>query len=108
MRKLALYEVPFIVDNTRRPFAADYRSRLQDMIAHDRRGEAVEYFMAAVHAESVRLAHEHLGLVEGLEGDGSHAGPRLHHRCLPSRNHTAVLVPEEIFDKAGCGFFRQG
>ncbi len=53
MRKLALYEAPFIVDDARTPLAPDYLSRLTDMIAHDRRGEAVKYFMAAVQVPKV-------------------------------------------------------
>ena len=52
-RKLALYEAPFIVDDTRTPLAPDYLARLTEMIAHDRRGEAVKYFMAAVQVPKV-------------------------------------------------------
>jgi pimeloyl-ACP methyl ester carboxylesterase len=53
IRKLALYEAPLIVDATRTPLEADYLARLKDMIARDRRGDAVRYFMAAVQVPKV-------------------------------------------------------
>lgn len=43
--KLALYEPPFIVDDSRAPLPADYVTRLDALISADRRGDAVEYFM---------------------------------------------------------------
>lgn len=43
--KLALYEPPFIVDDSRPPLPADYVTRLDALLSADRRGDAVEYFM---------------------------------------------------------------
>jgi pimeloyl-ACP methyl ester carboxylesterase len=54
--KLALYEPPFMVDDTRPPVPADYRERLTAMLSEGRRGEAVELFMTeavGVPAEAV-------------------------------------------------------
>jgi pimeloyl-ACP methyl ester carboxylesterase len=45
IKKLAVYEVPFIVDDTRAPFPPDYTARLSELIAAGRRTEAVKYFM---------------------------------------------------------------
>lgn len=47
IRRLALYEPPFLVDDSRRrnPTPPDIASRLEAMIAADRRGEAVRYFL---------------------------------------------------------------
>ncbi len=45
VRKLALYEAPFMVDDTRRPVPADYLDRLNAMLAENRRGAAVKHFM---------------------------------------------------------------
>ncbi len=45
VKKLALYEVPFIVDNTRPPVPSDYLTQLKEMIATNRRGAAVKLFM---------------------------------------------------------------
>ena len=47
--KLALWEPPFILDESRRP-PADLVERYNEMIAAGRRGDAVEYFMAKVVA----------------------------------------------------------
>jgi pimeloyl-ACP methyl ester carboxylesterase len=43
--KLALYEPPFIVDDSRAPLPKDYVLRLQELVAAGRPGDAVEYFM---------------------------------------------------------------
>ncbi len=43
--KLALYEAPFIVDDTRKPIPDDYQDQLNSLIAADRRADAVKYFM---------------------------------------------------------------
>jgi pimeloyl-ACP methyl ester carboxylesterase len=45
IRKLALYEPPFIVDDSRPPLPADYLCTLRDLAAAERRGDAVAYFM---------------------------------------------------------------
>jgi pimeloyl-ACP methyl ester carboxylesterase len=42
---LALYELPFVVDDTRAPIPPDFGAHLTALIASDRRGEAVKYFM---------------------------------------------------------------
>ena len=47
VRKLALWEPPFILDESRRP-PADLVERYDEMIAAGRRGDAVELFMAKV------------------------------------------------------------
>lgn len=46
IRRLALYEPPFIVDTTRPPLADDYAGHIDELIAADRRDEAVVYFLA--------------------------------------------------------------
>jgi pimeloyl-ACP methyl ester carboxylesterase len=53
IRRLALYEAPFIVDRAREPLADDYLPRLQQLIAEDRRGDAVKQFMKAVQVPAV-------------------------------------------------------
>ena len=45
--KLALWEVPFALDESRRP-PADLVERYDEMISAGRRGDAVEYFMSKV------------------------------------------------------------
>jgi pimeloyl-ACP methyl ester carboxylesterase len=43
--KLALYEPPFIVDDSRPPLPEDYEEHLVELTSAGRRGDAVEYFM---------------------------------------------------------------
>jgi pimeloyl-ACP methyl ester carboxylesterase len=47
IKKLALYEPPLIIDDSRPPVPADYTEHLKELAASGRRGEAVEYFMTA-------------------------------------------------------------
>jgi pimeloyl-ACP methyl ester carboxylesterase len=44
---LALFELPFVVDDTRPPIPDDFAGHLTALIAADPRGEAVKYFMTA-------------------------------------------------------------
>lgn len=53
---LALYEPPLIVDDSRPPVPGDYVTRLRELVAADRRGDAVAYFLIegpGVPAEAV-------------------------------------------------------
>jgi pimeloyl-ACP methyl ester carboxylesterase len=43
--KLALYEPPFIIDDSRPPLSAAFDARLTDLVASGQRSEAVEYFL---------------------------------------------------------------
>ena len=45
VRRLALYEPPFVVDASRTPVPQDFVKRVTAMVAEGRRGDAVEYFM---------------------------------------------------------------
>lgn len=46
--RLALYEPPFIVDDTREPITGDYWQRISDAVRGERRGEALKLFLTAV------------------------------------------------------------
>ena len=48
VQKLSLYEPPFIIDNSRPLPPADFVEHINELIAADRRGEAVEYWMTDV------------------------------------------------------------
>ena len=56
IRKLALYEAPFIVDDSRPPLPDDYLARLTAMIATGRRGDALKLFMKTVGVPRVFIA----------------------------------------------------
>jgi pimeloyl-ACP methyl ester carboxylesterase len=45
IENLALYEAPFVVDDSRAPVPNDYLKRLEHLVASDRRGAAVRLFM---------------------------------------------------------------
>lgn len=46
--KLSLYEPPFITDASRPPPPADFAKRIDELLKHNRRGEAVEFFLVNV------------------------------------------------------------
>ena len=46
--KLAVYEPPFIVDDTRTPMPDDWLPQLENLVAHGRQGDAVKMFMRFV------------------------------------------------------------
>ncbi len=48
IHKLALFEAPFIVDNTRAPLPDDYLPRLNQLVGAGKRGAAVRMFMKLV------------------------------------------------------------
>ena len=54
--KLALYEAPFIVDDSRPPIPADIIAQFDHLLARDRRGDAVRLFMRQVGAPRVMIA----------------------------------------------------
>ena len=45
IRKLAIYEVPYIVDNSRAPLPPDYLEKLTRLVESDQRGAALKLFM---------------------------------------------------------------
>ena len=54
--KLALYEPPFIIDDSRPPAPEDYTAHLTELLSSGRRGEAVEYFMTVVGSPAEMVA----------------------------------------------------
>lgn len=48
MKKLAVYEAPFIVDDTHAPNALDLPEQIEALVADDRRSDAVKLFMKTV------------------------------------------------------------
>ena len=54
--KLALYEAPFIVDDSRPPIPADIIAQFDHLLARDRWGDAVRLFMRQVGAPRVMIA----------------------------------------------------
>jgi pimeloyl-ACP methyl ester carboxylesterase len=45
VKKVVAYEAPFLVDDSRAPVPADFVAHMSELVAADRRGAAVRYFM---------------------------------------------------------------
>jgi pimeloyl-ACP methyl ester carboxylesterase len=56
IKKLAMYEAPFLVDDTYPPMPADYLTQLKALVAADRRTEAVKMFLKRVGAPAFFIA----------------------------------------------------
>lgn len=56
IEKLAIYEAPFIVDDSRAPVPADFLEQLHRAIGSNRRGHAVRLFMKAVGVPAIFVA----------------------------------------------------
>ena len=55
IRKLALYEAPLMVDDTRPPLGEDFLPRMKALIAANRRGDAVKMFMKGVGVPAIGI-----------------------------------------------------
>lgn len=100
--KLALYEPPFIVDDSRAPLPEDYLAQLSAMVGEGRRGDAVEYFMtqavgmpadavAPMRALDFWPAFE--AVAHTLAYDGTIMGSTMSGNPLPNDRWNSVTVP---------------
>lgn len=105
--KLALYDLPYITDNSRPPLPSDYVPHLNALIAAGRRGDAVEYFLTA----AIRLPQEWLAGMKqspmwpGLEQvahtiayDGTIMGDTMSGQPLPTDRWTAATMPTLVMN----------
>ena len=104
--KLAVYEPPFIIDDSRPPAPEDYAAHLTELVSSGRRGEAVEYFMTEVGTPAEMVAQMRQSpMWPGLEevahtlaydvtiiGDTQRGDP------LPLRKWASVSVPTLVMD----------
>jgi pimeloyl-ACP methyl ester carboxylesterase len=105
--KIALYEPPYDVDETRPPIPPDYVGHLEELIAQDRRGDAVEYFMVAGVGLPPRAVAQMRGapfwpsleaVADTLPYDGRLLGFDRADRSLPVERWKAVAVPALVMD----------
>ncbi len=112
IEKLALYEPPFVVDDTRPPLPADYLARLGELISADRRGDAIEYFftnvglvpaeaVAQMRAQPMWPAFE--AVAPTLAYDGAVVGDTMSGRPLPADRVAAVTVPTLVIVGSAVG-----
>lgn len=102
VKRLALYEPPFIVDDSRPPLPSDYVQQLNRAVAEGRRGDAVEIFMT----QALRLPPEYLGpmrndpswadleaVAHTIAYDGMIMGDTMSGRPLPQGRWANVTMP---------------
>ena len=109
--KLALWEPPFILDESRRP-PADTATTFRELVGAGRRGEAVEFFMSKVvglppefvaGARSAPFWASQEALAHTLAYDATIMGDY----SLPTERATAVTVPTLVLD-GGASFGGMG
>lgn len=101
--RLALYEAPFVVDDSRAPVGQDYLVRLRALIAAGRRGAAVKLFMTeGVRVPAIFVAVMPLmrpvwsrlkAVAHTVTYDTAIVDEYLHGRPLPADRWSSVTVP---------------
>jgi len=105
--KLALYEPPFIVDDSRRPLPDDYVERLDELVVAGRRGDAVAYFLTSgpgVPQEQVQGMREQPfwaqmeSVAHTISYDGRIMGDTMSGSPEPLRRWASVTTPTLVMD----------
>jgi pimeloyl-ACP methyl ester carboxylesterase len=99
--RLALYEAPFIVDDSRSAVPDDYVPQLNDLLASERRGDAVKLFMRQVGLPAVVIALMRFlpawsklkAVAHTLPYDAAAMGSTQTGRPLPAARWSEVTVP---------------
>ncbi|MFB6520208.1 alpha/beta fold hydrolase [Streptomyces sp. NPDC056401] len=106
--RLAVYEPPFITDDSRPPLPADYVAHLTELVGQGEYGDAVAYFMTAAvglpdeAVAGMRQAPFWVGMeavARTLPYDGRVMGDTMSGRPLPTDRWQSVTVPVLV----GCG-----
>jgi len=106
IRKLALYEPPFIVDASRSPMPEDFALRLSELVAAGRRGDAVEFWQTQLGVPAEAIAHMRQSpMWAGLEAvaptlpyDATIMGDTQRGDPAPLRKWASVVVPTLVMD----------
>jgi pimeloyl-ACP methyl ester carboxylesterase len=106
IKKLALYEAPFIVDGSREPLPEDNVACFNELIAANRRGDAVSRFMKQVEVPAFFVflmrfmpAWKTLtALAHTLPYDLSITGGNQIGKPLPTNRWTSVTMPTIVMD----------
>src|SRR5215472_672229 len=116
--KLALYEPPFIIDDSRPPVPQDYVPHLNELIAAGRRGETVEYYMTDVMLVPAEMVAQmrNMPMWPGLEAvshtlpyDGTIMGDTISGNPSTIKKWASVTVPTLVMvGGASPAFFHNG
>lgn len=106
IRKLALYEPPFIIDDSRPPVPKDFAAHLNDLVAAGRRGDAVEYWNTVIGTPADVLAHMRQSpwwpaleeVAHTLPYDATIMQDTQAGDPMPLRKWTSVAVPTLVID----------
>jgi pimeloyl-ACP methyl ester carboxylesterase len=107
LAKLALYEPPFVVDESRAPLPRDYVPRLRELVSRGRRGDAVAYFMMtgaglpAAIVDEIRSGPawtDMEAMAHTLAYDGAIMGDTMSGGGLPSASWSSVHQPTLVID----------
>jgi len=107
VRKLSLYEPPFIVDDSRPPPPAHFLRQIKELIAANRRGDAVEFWMTEVvraPAEAVAQMRNAPtwpaleAVAHTLIYDVAVLGDNMAGDALPAQQWAAATVPTLVMD----------
>jgi pimeloyl-ACP methyl ester carboxylesterase len=104
--RLALYEAPFIVDDSRPPISKDYWARISEAVAAGRRGEAVTLFLKSAGVPAFFVAVMRLmpvwsklkSVAHTLPYDGALVQDNQRGTPLPARKWLSVTVPTLVMD----------
>lgn len=105
--KLALYEPPFIVDESRPPLPEDYVTQLNEMVASGKRGDAVAFFMtravgmpieAVVPMRQTPIWPTLEAAAHTLAYDGTIMGEMMSGHPLPRGKWDSITVPTLVMD----------
>jgi pimeloyl-ACP methyl ester carboxylesterase len=104
--KLALYEAPFIVDDTLPARPADYIQRMDALIAANKRGDAVKMFMKTVGVPGIFITMMSLmpmwktmkGIAHTLPYDFRILGDTGSGKPLPAGRWSAATIPTLVMD----------
>jgi pimeloyl-ACP methyl ester carboxylesterase len=100
--KIALYEVPFIINDIRPPLPADYVDHLNQLVKDGKRDEAVKYFLVeavGIPAEYLDGADQNplwprmLGIAHTIAYDGARVAELMQGKPLPTDRWTKVTMP---------------
>jgi pimeloyl-ACP methyl ester carboxylesterase len=106
IKKLALYEAPFIVDDSRPPISKDYWDRIGEAVAAGRRSLAVQLFLKAVGAPAVFVALMRLmpvwsklkAVAHTIPYDGAIVQDNQRGKPLPPGRWASVTIPTLVMD----------
>jgi pimeloyl-ACP methyl ester carboxylesterase len=104
--RLALYEAPFIVDDTRTPIPPDFLSRLDMAVASNQRGEAVSMFMKLVGVPAIFVTlmrflppwKKLTAIAHTLPYDMAIVSEHQHGRPLSRQRWTGATMPAVVID----------